>query len=134
MSDRPEDIGPNADAIVDDRLDELGRGLGLETLRRLMQKTPVDTGRAKANWNVSRGSPDLTTTTHTDERRALRKGQLTVGFFRLSKEDLWLANGLPYIERLEYGWSKQAPLGMARLTVSELEPLARRIGARLNVG
>ncbi len=34
---------------------------------------------------------------------------------------IYLANSLPYIRRLEYGWSKQAPAGMVRGTVGEFQ-------------
>lgn len=36
-------------------------------------------------------------------------------------QSVYIVNGLPYAERLENGWSKQAPLGMVALTVQELQ-------------
>ena len=36
-------------------------------------------------------------------------------------EPVYIVNGLPYAERLENGWSQQAPLGMVALTVQELQ-------------
>lgn len=33
----------------------------------------------------------------------------------------WLSNNLPYIERLEYGYSKQTPAGMVRLSIEEVK-------------
>ncbi|VEB42983.1 Uncharacterised protein [Chromobacterium violaceum] len=32
----------------------------------------------------------------------------------------WLVNPMPYAVKLEYGWSKQAPAGMVRLTLAEI--------------
>lgn len=36
-------------------------------------------------------------------------------------QTVYIVNGLPYAERLENGWSEQAPLGMVALTVQELQ-------------
>jgi hypothetical protein len=37
----------------------------------------------------------------------------------------YLTNNLPYGERLEYGYSKQAPSGMVRITLAEYEKILR---------
>jgi hypothetical protein len=34
---------------------------------------------------------------------------------------IWIYNNLPYIERLEFGHSQQAPLGMVRISIAEIE-------------
>ena len=87
-------------------------------------KSPVDTGRFRANWNVSVGAPDYTTTTSTAKGRgvteAARAATLDIGGV------VWLANGLPYARRLEFGWSKQAPTGMVRLSLLEFRRNALR--------
>lgn len=134
MSDRPEDIGRNADKVVLPRINKMGRGLGLEALRRVMRKNPVDTGLSRANWNVSRGEPDYSTTVSTSESTAMIRGRMTIRPWQITKADLFVSNGVPYIERLEDGWSQQAPLGMARITVQELEPVARQIALRVARG
>ncbi len=38
----------------------------------------------------------------------------------------WIANSLPYIRRLEEGWSRQAPQGMVRLTIEEFQQTVRK--------
>lgn len=82
-------------------------------------KSPVDTGRFRANWNVSYGGADYSTTLSTDKGRGLQEAQkaltLDVGGV------VYLSNGLPYARRLEHGWSKQAPIGMVRLSVLEFK-------------
>jgi len=125
----------NANRVVDVRLDKLGRALGLEIQRRLMDKTPVDTGRARGNWNASIGEPDFTTSETTSAAATIAKASAVVRGFELSEgASFYVSNGLPYIERLEEGYSAQAPNGMVRVTVAELKPLAERIGASLNRG
>lgn len=36
-------------------------------------------------------------------------------------QSVFIINNLPYIERLEHGWSKQAPAGMVRISKAEVE-------------
>ena len=38
----------------------------------------------------------------------------------------YLVNNLPYIRRLEQGWSQQAPAGMVAVTVSEFQQTVAR--------
>ncbi len=118
------------------RLDKLGRAAGLETLGRLIRKTPVDTSRAQANWNLTVGTPDFSEHNPPDAgASALRAGRVKVQSARFSRGDaIWCANGVPYIEALENGHSSQAPNGMVRLTVLEMEPVIRRIGGSLRRG
>lgn len=35
----------------------------------IIARTPVDTGRTKANWNVSKGTPDLSVTNETSRTK-----------------------------------------------------------------
>lgn len=79
--------------------------------RRVIQETPVDTGEARINWVVSVGSPD---STHLDfggdAARAIAQGQATIEG-AATYTDLYIQNNAPHIERLNEGWSEQAPSG-----------------------
>ena len=130
-----DDMVRNANRAVDPKLDKLGRALGLEMQKRIMDKTPVDTGRARANWNASIGDADGSTSESTSASATLARANAVVSGFELSEgASFFVANGLPYIESLEEGSSRQAPNGMAQITVRELKRLADRIGARLSRG
>lgn len=85
--------------------------LAMDTL--IVVGTPVDEGRAKANWTVSVGSPrtdqiDFTGDVATAERFAIAQAQVAVkditGF-----GVAYLQNNLPYIVPLNDGSSQQAP-------------------------
>lgn len=99
------------------RMDTVIRKATFDLFRSVALKSPVDTGRFRANWNVSYGAPDLTTTESNNQARAVQQAQqaltLPVGGV------VSMSNGLPYARPLEYGWSKQAPYGMVRLSVLE---------------
>ena len=100
-----------------------------------MQKTPVDTGRARANWNGSMKDPDYTTTESTSVAGAQARLATGVrGFDLFRGETFYMSNGLPYIERLDEGYSKQAPAGMVDLTLAEMKPFIERLGGRLKRG
>ena len=97
------------------RLEDVARKVTLDLFSSVVRLSPVDTGRFRANWNVSYGTPDLTVTESTQQGRgateAAKALTLPVGGV------LYLANALPYSLRLENGWSKQAPTGMVKLSV-----------------
>jgi hypothetical protein len=108
----------NADAVV--------RKVELDISTRVIMATPVDTGRARGNWNPSIGQPD----TSTDAERKDPAGGATVAAVAgvvesgpASGRRFYLMNNLPYIIPLEYGWSKQAPSGMVRLAVQDYRNL-----------
>jgi hypothetical protein len=39
---------------------------------------------------------------------------------------IYLTNALPYARRLEYGWSKQAPSGMVRISAMRFAEAVRK--------
>lgn len=98
-------------------LDTAIRKSTLDLFRRLVLKSPIDTGRFRANWNYSIGSADYTTTDSTDQSRGMREAMRAAD--QPSGGVVCLSNGLPYARRLEYGYSKQAPYGMVRYSILE---------------
>lgn len=104
------------------------RKLALEALRRVVLKTPVDTGRARGNWQTTIGRPATGQTEATDPSggQTISRGSQVIGQAPIFRP-ITLANNLPYIERLESGSSQQAPNGMVATTVSELESQFRDI-------
>src|SRR5574343_1572002 len=87
----------------------MARKVMLDLFSRVIMKSPVDTGRFRANWNVGYGSPDTTTTESTES--ALGKVTKEIVSAELGGK-IYLSNSLPYSIRLENGWSGQAPAGM----------------------
>lgn len=92
----------------------------LETVRRaaiaadqvLVLRTPVETGRARANWLVSVGSPRTETTESTSRSAALNEGRSVISDYKLGQGGIFIANNLSYISLLDAGSSKKAPNGM----------------------
>lgn len=104
------------------------RKLALEALRRVVLKTPVDTGRARGNWQTTIDRPATGTQETTDPSggQTISEGSNVIGQAPIFRP-IVLTNNLPYIERLEDGSSQQAPNGMLSVTVAELESQFREI-------
>lgn len=102
----------------EDRVEEVFRMALLEFFTDVVMSTPVDTGRARANWNTNVGLVDASIQTDaTDADLSIRKFLGIMSHYKVS-EDVYLSNNLPYIRALEYGHSKQAPAGMVRISAS----------------
>lgn len=94
----------------------------LETFQRVILKSPVDTGRFRANWQTGFGSYSQTVTDGTDASGTgtIRATVASVSEMKIDGTTIYLTNSLPYAVRLEYGYSQQAPVGMVRTTLAEI--------------
>jgi hypothetical protein len=92
----------------------------------IVKTWPVDTGYSRRNWQVSADTP-IEGTIGTVPKKGSGEvldplydpqGQATA--LPLKKGDLsvWIVNNVVYAERLENGWSKQAPHGCVRIAVA----------------
>lgn len=85
---------------------------------RIIKGTPVDTGRARGNWIPSIGSVPLGVSSLNDASGALMDTAEVTNRIKMG-DTFFLTNNLPYIQRLEYGSSKQAPRGMVRRAIRQ---------------
>lgn len=97
------------------------RKICFDLFRGVVLDTPVDTGRARGNWQIG-----YTHITAKIDRRD--QGGMAVigsimafihpGMFNKGNVSIWLSNNLPYIGRLETGYSKEkAPHGMVGINM-----------------
>ena len=114
--------------------EEVFRSAAFDLFSKIIQRTPVDTGRARANWQLTIRSPDLKKIGRGRKRKATaakllsdkRKAEI-VALDRLYDDwkpgySVWITNNLPYINRLETGtWSDQAPQGMVAISIAEVQ-------------
>lgn len=108
---------------------EARNAAGVQFIARVVPRVPVDTGRARANWNAGVGAPN----TFVDEDRYDPGANKTP--IRIKREirplaktgKLFISNHLVYINRLEDGWSKQAPAGFMTITAFEIKLIANDI-------
>jgi hypothetical protein len=97
----------------------------LEMATRIINRMPVDTGRARANVTVSGGGgADLTNDYSPDVGGEVTITRVTgVVAGTASGETLVISNNVPYILALEFGHSQQAPNGMFAITVAEFSSI-----------
>jgi hypothetical protein len=101
--------------------------IALEAMRSLIEKTPVDTGRAKGNWQLTLGIPAVGEVDVIDDSP---QGTVPSGadmqvlsmmpHWRMP-EFIWFHNGVGYIEFLENGTEKMAAVHMLERTVDHLQ-------------
>lgn len=117
----------------------------LDLFRRITKRTPVDTGRARASWDVKVGSPSSYLPPASKKRVAgkgktrlgqglagnkLGTGALSGGKVKDVSGEIasidgtqvvFITSNLDYMVYLEEGSSKQAPAGMVLLSIAEVE-------------
>jgi len=100
--------------------------VSLDLWRAITKRTPVATGRARANWNLSVGSPstavffeDAKGANSVPEPAAPDVSEIT------GEESVFIVNNLAYIEALENGHSAKAPNGMVKVSMQEVEATIR---------
>lgn len=86
---------------------------------KVVNRTPVDTGHARKHWSPALNGAD--TNNLSSQITAICNAMKAGDSFHLTSD-------VPYIRRLEYGWSPQArdPDGMVRISVAEWSGIVQR--------
>lgn len=108
--------------------------VAFQVLTGVVEKTPVDTGRARGNWqvavNTGAGTAEIERLDPSGDAEASLTAGTSValgdGFAALSDVEPFstvvIYNNVEYIVALEHGHSqRQAPQGMVGLTIAEVE-------------
>lgn len=115
----------NAERIV--------RKIGFDLHARIVKRMPVDTGRAKANTQISLNSvpsSSISATDTTESSPIADAGQISAASTARAEnaisahklgDAIYIYNNVEYIGVLEFGsHSEQAPNGMFRISVAEI--------------
>ena len=104
-----------------DNAEKVVRKIGFDMHSRIVQRMPVDTGRAKANQQISINSLPSGSVLEFDKsgNAAISKSGAVLTNFKLG-DTIFLYNNVEYIIPLEFGHSKQAPAGMFRISFDEI--------------
>ncbi|MDU9398031.1 hypothetical protein [Pseudomonas sp. zfem003] len=110
------------------RSGRLKRGLAVNDSMPLTSGAGYVGGRFRGNWQVSFEVPARGETGVIDANGSTTKsaGAAVIQQFNLGVGSIYLMNNVPYAQRLENGWSQQAPNGMVRITVVEFQAMVRR--------
>lgn len=145
------DLAKFAKETVPKKAAELQRKIAAEVFTMIVQATPVGNhrkwkdnveraakslpplpkgyvgGHARKNWQMQIGSPIATVKPGTDSSG--QQSQATAYRVAASIKKparVFIVNPLPYVQRLEEGWSKQAPKGMVKRAVAAIVAKYRR--------
>lgn len=123
MSAFADDLKRLGQSLPKDLVSEELAATASHALRRVIERSPVATGRFRGNWVVST-RPTVRATRATD---ASGGATIAAGEARIAElvaadpfRKIYVTNGLPYSLRIEYGSSTQAPQGVVAITAAEL--------------
>ncbi|MDS7927519.1 HK97 gp10 family phage protein [Acinetobacter sp. V115_6] len=85
----------------------------MDAVQSLVVSSPVDTGAYRASHIVSIGSGDYGV--REPSTNAVQDAAIQAVMFKLGNL-VYIQNNQPYAERLENGWSDQAPQGIYKTT------------------
>jgi hypothetical protein len=91
-------------------------------------------GRFKGNWRVGINGIPIGETGSIDRNGSETKEIATAAILTSKAGDvIFIVNNVPYAHRLEYGWSKQAPLGMVRITLVRFQAIVDKAVAESKI-
>lgn len=115
-------------SVFDDLTAEVSeevRKVGFKVLQGVTLKTPKDTGLATSAWLVGIQSPPGDTPTvgpgkEVSAAQAQQAGLSVINVYpKQQLPNLWIVNNLPYIGKLNYGSSLQAPAKFVEQSIAE---------------
>lgn len=123
-----------AELKITDACEKSIRATALQLFTQVIERTPVGNpdgwkspgppgyigGTARGNWRTAIGQVNTQEVGLRPESQAIGEVNMAAARFTLA-DTMHLSNNLPYIERLENGYSQQAPAGMVSVSVSEFE-------------
>ena len=120
------DLNAFAEKIGEDVVD-LTRAVTLKMTSELIKNTPVDTGRARSNWQHSTTQPGNIKNRDNQDKsgRPSRTSAQNLAAVLQPYQQVWISNNLPYINRLNEGHSKQAGVHFVERAVQTIENRTR---------
>lgn len=109
----------------------------LNLFKKIVNKTPVDTGHLAYNWNIELNSPNLSKKEGVDPQKSstINLGQQNIDKFQLGVKQIWITNNVEYAYDIEYGKSKiKAPQGMVRVSLREWDQVFKGAAMTVNAG
>lgn len=123
--------------------DEVFRVTTIKFFGQIVQASPVDTGRFRANWfaTISRPSTKIELNSKKSEDQVNQRIERKINGSRESRV-FWLTNNLPYSEVIEFGgygdgsktrggFSRQAPRGVVRITAKRFSKIFNENASKL---
>ena len=108
------------------------RAVSLKLFSAIIKASPVDTGRFRGNWQTTGATPATGLIAGVDPTGNKAVNSAATYITNAPNwNEFTLTNNLPYAQRLEYGWSKQAPLGIVGRNVTRFQALINEEAAKV---
>lgn len=111
--------------------DKTIQGVTISLFNAIIRDTPVDTGRARGDWQTTVDNPASGQNERTDNTKKGRDGgpsqaEVVANTPEKAGQVTFLTNNLPYVEDLEKGTSQQSPEGMVIRNMDRIQTNLRR--------
>lgn len=104
------------------KIQKIMKTAAMELFKSVIMMTPVDTGRAKGNWQCTMTRPADGIIEEIRNESETIKAMMDVVIKSSIQKGIFLTNNLDYIQKLEYGGSRrQAPQGMVRVSLKRIQ-------------
>lgn len=115
------------------RIDLVVQKVTLDVFSAVILMSPVKTGRFRGNWIADTGNYRTNILNNFDKsgNETINKVAAIVSRGK-SGGVVYLVNNLPYAQRLEYGYSMQAPSGMVRTTIANYQSYINNAVSSIN--
>lgn len=111
-----------------DKIDRVVKDSTQVLFKNVIKETPIDEGTARGNWQTSVGQPKTGTIDRVGADVAIAEVMANVP--DEAGQVVYLSNNLPYIRKLEYGHSQQAPGGMVRVNAAKWPQIVQEQAAK----
>lgn len=111
-----------------EKIDKTVKGATVALATNVIAETPKDTGAAQGNWQASVGQPKTGILDRTGADAAM--ADVAANVPDEAGSVVYLSNNLPYIQKLEYGHSDQAPQGMVRVNAVQWPKIVEHEAAK----
>ena len=127
-------FGKIVKSVLEKNAKNYQQDVGVELGGDVAQLTPIDTGKATANFSGSINAPDTTSKNRFDKSTSANptKQAIQKELYKSKFGDvLYISNGVKgdqgegYIIQLENGKSKQAPRGMVAINLARLQIISK---------
>ena len=123
--------------------DKIRRAVITKLFSSVIDDSPVDTGRLRANWQTSVGKPKNDTLSGKDKNGGRSKARILSNLGKFG-DSVHLTNNLPYAKVAEYGnwngptdkvtssgYSRKSPRGMLRKNAMRFQLILKKLARKI---
>lgn len=111
----------------------IARTAAIDLFGGVIKDTPVDVGRARGAWTTQSGAEPAQSPDRIDPSGQMALAEMRANVPEGAGQEVFMINNVPYILRLEYGYSKKAPQGMVRRNLARVQRIVQAAISKFRV-